>query len=442
MTKYYVIKDSQGRQYLNRDNVMHIGQTDLCEVRLPNESQYEDAVLAVIVKRDADKGWRLVRMSPFKEHEVRVNGMPVENVHLLNDGDRIAFEGQKNEFVFNIRDDESYTSSGIVMAQGNNRVVKIWMILMTLGLLLFGLGYYYNRSITSSMINRAKTSTYRIVVDSVKLVKVKNGVSTVVESYAETFRGTLFLTDDSLLVTARHCVEPWLNVPDNLELDTISDDVPQDVKMALKAVTNEFASDDGTELKMVSVCSIYQIEPEYKFLFKVESSDFVIDKSRDNIIEYGDFDHVYYWRSISARPRDIDMMMGDFAYMPTKGLPIKPSGTIHLANEKDFQQMAKKDVIDIVILGYPSRMSVNDNKIQQAKGSLKNSIALDENGKVKHVIAHSGEIGPGYSGGPVLTKQGFSWYAIGVVSVTDKYVKQQFYSVPVIEIEQMKTLNK
>lgn len=440
MTKYYVIKDSQGKQYFNRDNVMHIGQTDACEVRLPNESQYEDAVLAVIVKRDADKGWKLIRMSPYKEHEVRVNGMPVENVHLLNEGDRIDFEGQKNEFTFSVRDDDTYNASGIVMAQGGNKVVKIWMIVMTLGLLIFGLGYYYNQPITSSMINRAKTSTYRIVVDSVKLVKVQNGVSTVLESCAMSSPSTIFLTDDSLLVTARHSIEPWLNVSDRLQLDTISDEVPRDVKMALKAVTNEILGDGSYELNVVSVCSIYQIEPEYKFLFGVESSDFVMDKSRDNIKEYGDYDHLYYWRSISASLRNNEMMMGDFAFIPTKGLPIKPCGTIHVARVKDFQKMAKQDVIDVVMLGYPSTMLVKENKILTERGELKNSIELDENGYVKQVIAHNGDIVPGYSGGPVLTKQGFRWYAIGVVSVTDKYVNKRFYSVPVIEIERMKTL--
>ena len=319
-------------QFMNRDNVMHIGHTESCELRLPNETQYEDSVIAVIVKRDDEEGWKLIRLSPYKEHEVRVNGMPLESVCFLNNGDHIAIEGQKQELTFNVRSDDTYNANGIVMAKSDNSV-KIWMAVLTVALVIFGLFYYYNQSITSSMINRAKSSTYRIVVDSVKLVKVKDGKTTVIESYAETFRGTLFLTDDSLLVTARHCIEPWLNVSDNLTLDTISKDVPKDVKMALKAVTHEMMCDDGSELKMVSVCSIYQIEPEYKFLFKVESSDFVMDKSRDNIIEYGDYDHVYYWRSISARPRDIDMMMGDFAFMKTDGLPIKPCGTIHLAKE-------------------------------------------------------------------------------------------------------------
>ena len=440
MTKYYVIKDNQGKQYFNRDNVMHIGQTDTCEVRLPNDSQYEDAVFAVIVKRDADKGWKLIRMSPFKEHEVRVNGMLVENVHLLNDGDRIAFEGQKNEFVFNVRDDDTYTASGIVMAQGGNKVVKIWMIVMTLGLLLFGLVYYYNQPITSSMINRAKTSTYRIIVDSVKLVKVKNGVSTVIESCPMSSPSTIFLTDDSLLVTARHSIEPWLNVKADFQLDTISDDIPKHIKMALKAITYNYYTDDGSELQVVSVCSVFQIEPQYKFLFKVESSDFVMDKSRDAEIEFGDFYHHYNWKSMSPISDNTDMMMGDFAFLPTKGRPIKPAGTIHLASEKDFQKMAKKDVINVVMLGYPSDMQVKEHKILPEVGKLKNSIELDENGMVKHVIAHDGKVVPGYSGGPVLTKMGFRWYAIGVVSVTDKYVKERFYSVPVIEIERTKTL--
>lgn len=440
MTKYYVIKDSQGRHYFNRDNVMHIGQTDACEVRLPNDSQYEDAVLAVIVKRDADKGWKLIRMTPYKEHEVRVNGMTVDNVHLLNDGDRIAFEGQKDELVFNVREDGTYTASGIVMTQGGNRVVKIWMIVMTLGLLLFGLSYYYNRPITLSMINRASTSTYRIVVDTVKLVKVNKGVPTVVESCVTSFPGMIFLTDDSLLVTARHCVEPWLNVNVDFDLDTISEMVPEHVKLAMKAATYNSYELENINYKVVSVCSIYQVHPEYKLLFHVESDKFVMDEDIVNK-EYGDFNHHYCLPSITPGSDNTDIMMSDFAFISTKGLHIKPAGTIHLAKVNDFQKMAKKDQVNVSILGYPSDAMQDEHKILPEYGELKNSIVIDTNGRVTRMIAHSGAVKPGYSGGPVLTKLGFKWYAIGVVSVTDKYVRDRFYSVPVIEIERRKTLN-
>ena len=107
---------------------------------------------------------------------------------------------------------------------------------------------------------------------------------------------------------------------------------------------------------------------------------------------------------------------------------------------KDYVMNLDKNRFEAAVFVDWTISETANTKILTEKGELKNSIELDENGYVKHVIAHNGDIVPGYSGGPVLTKQGFRWYAIGVVSVTDKYVNKRFYSVPVIEIERMKTL--
>ena len=82
MKTYYTIRfernDDQhqaGEQLYNADNALYIGQTAPCEVKLPNPSQFEDAVFAVIEKRLDGEGWKLIRLSPFREHEVRVNGI-------------------------------------------------------------------------------------------------------------------------------------------------------------------------------------------------------------------------------------------------------------------------------------------------------------------------------------------------------------------------------
>ena len=91
-----------GDRLYNAADVLHIGQTDYCEARLVNESPFEDAVLAVVRPQDDGGGWVLVPVSPYKEHEVRVGGAPVDCLHLLRDGDRISFAGSRQELLFNI----------------------------------------------------------------------------------------------------------------------------------------------------------------------------------------------------------------------------------------------------------------------------------------------------------------------------------------------------
>lgn len=443
MKEYYSIRyeitDSlhkAGEQVFNADNVLRIGQTESCDVRLANYSQYEDAVLAIIEKRENGEGWKLIRTSPYKEHEVRVNGTPFDYVHFLSDGDRIAFEGQSQELLFNVRHDDLYTFKGIVMTPKNsgNRTLKIWMLIITLLLSFVLVQHYYNRSITPVIVEKAKQSVFQIKVDSVKYLKI-TGIDTVVlGACEENAAGIVFLTDDSKLVTARHCIEPWLNIPDTMHMDPTLKSMPLPVKWALEAVTHEVVEDDDSHYQMVSFCSIYQLKPDYKYLFSVKSTDFIMDKSRDHIVEYGDFNHQYFWRSISARPRRVDMMMGDIAYMNvTEEMPINKIGVIHLASKKDIQSISDNPKIDIAILGCPN-VIIGKQEIECSFGSLKKKIRLTKNGNPEFVIAHDGNLAPGYSGGPVLTKQGFKWYAIGVVSVTDKFVKGRFYSVPVTEI--------
>lgn len=438
MKKYYSLQ-SAGRQLLNADNPLRIGQTDCCEMKLHNNSKYEDAEIAVIEPCGDNRGWKLVRLSPYKEHEVRVNGVTIDYVCFLKDGDRIAIEGQKQDLLFRVYDDGLYTSNGIVMAAKNkaSRPLMIWMLLLTAVIAVFAIRYYYTRPITPAMMDKARQSVYQIRVDSVKLLSYNEGQTTVLGACAENTAGLAFLTDDSLFVTARHCIEPWLNVNDTVSMDLERETMPLPVRWALMAETAN-QSDTGEKLEVVSVCSVYQMQPEYKFLFRVESSDFMMDKSRDHIVEYGDYNHQYFWRSISWRPRRVDMMMGDIAFMRvTSDMPLNPKGTIRLAGKKEFSRLTGLSKTVISAMGCP-KVGVGKAEMEYSEGVLKKRIQLGEDGYPEYVISHDGGILQGYSGSPVLTKIGFKWYAIGVVSVTDKYVKTRFYAVPVTEIEKQR----
>lgn len=443
MKRYYSISfecddalHKSGEQLFNAENPLHIGQTASCELRLPNPSQFEDAVFAVIEKRQDHDDWKLVRVSPFAEHEVRVNGTPVEYVHILHDGDRITFAGQRQELRFRIREDENYNASGILSVPKSkaSRTLVIWASVLTLALCLFGVYWLYNRPMTQKMIEKAKQSVFQISVDSIKLLAIQDQDTTVLDVCLTDLPGpgTAFLTTDSLLVTARHCIEPWLNVNDTVRMDTMSPTIPQYIKMALQAVTNEVVGDENTVYEMVSYCSISKLGAGNTLLFSVKSTDFTMNKERDLMVEYGDFSHQYFWRSISARPRRIDMMMGDIAFMH-----VNAKGTITLASCDEMRAICSKPDHPVVVLGRPST-TVNNQRAVSADAQIKQALSFNAEGFADTVIFHNGDVIPGFSGGPVIAKEGFRCRAVGVVSVTDKHGGKHHYSVPVTEIHRLK----
>lgn len=454
MTKrYYTIRfehtdglNHAGKMLQNANNLLRIGQTESCDVRLENNSQYEDAVIAVIEKRPNDKGWKLIRTSPFREHEVRVNGTPINYVHFLNDGDRIAFEGQRQELVFNIHEDELYTSSGIVpIVKKSNRLMIAWVVLISTLVLCIGLQELYTRPMTDDMIESAKQSVYQIKVDSVQLIVTRGDSIVLLRSTPiESEVGTAFLTTDGQLVTARHCIEPWLDFPKGTSKYKIDANTPQYVMMALEAVTNNILYGDSVRWKMVSHCSLRKPENNDSICFHVTSEDFIFDDSRDHIVECGDYNHQYFWRSIKARPHRTDMMLGDIAFIPDTSSKLHhQKGNIRLATKEEVRNLCRKANRPLVIMGRMGNKA-EDKQIQSPKASLKLQLADVHctDGYPNTMIAHDGNIGHGFSGGPVLTQTGFSgWCAIATVSVIDNENDNWYYSVPVSEIERMKNKN-
>lgn len=429
-----------GEQLLNSDNPLHIGQTESCDVRLVNRSQYEDAVLAIIEPCPDGQGWKLVRMSPFKEHEVRVNGVPVNYVHFLADGDRIAFEGQLQELTFGIRSDDEYTSGLITVTNKGHRSMIVWLTIVSIAIIGFALHYLYTRPVNQTMIENASQSIYQIKVEYV-LLTVTNGDGTITidSCYCNDQAGTAFLTTDGQLVTARHCLEPWLDIANEKAMDTVGDATSHFVKMALKATTMNIMEDDS-RWQMVSYCSLCKPEIDGKIMLpNLTSNDFIMDKSRDNIEEYGDFDHQYFWRSIRSRSSHLDMMLGDIAYLPHADKLLGAKGTIKTATCREMQQLCRNTSRQLTILGRTEN-TIGNFDIESEEATMKAGFT-DENfkdGYPNRVIAHEGTIGHGFSGGPVIVRKGlFGWRAIGVISLIDIGNNRWSYSVPVTEVERM-----
>ncbi len=452
MTKrYYSIRFERtdelhrsGEQVLNADNPLYIGQTASCDVRLDNPSQYEDAKLAVIEKRSDGKGWKLVRLSPYKEHEISVNGTPIDYVHFLNDGDHIAFEGQRQEMSFNIREDDLYTTGGIInIGRNTNRPMMVWLAIISLGLLGFLLSQLYTRPMSAAMIDNAKQSVYQIKVDSIQLtVNRGDSTTTLRTAYLHNVAGTASLTTNGQLVPARHCLEPWLAVAADIPMDTTErSKTPLHVRMALQAVTNNIVAesmDDDTRWEMVSYCSLRKPELSDTVLVNLTSKDFIMDKSRDLIMEYGDYDHQYFWRNIKATSSKTDMMLGDIAFMADASERLHTKGTIPLASKKEMRKLCRKTNRYLNILGRTDNQTSKEIEWLEAKLKVSLTKKHYKDGYPNVDITHDGNVSRGFSGGPVMTRHGmFGWCAVGVVSVTDSKNGNWFYSVPTTEIERM-----
>ena len=320
-----------------------------------------------------------------------------------------------------------------------------WLIatLVLLPLVLFGVGYgimSHNMEkimLTEEMIKHAEKSVVQIKTDSVFLIAYNKttGDTLHIDSCEYMVSGTAFITDDSLLVTARHCVEPWLNV-DSIPADSSKiESLP--VKWALMAETRNQEESDSIEWKVESRLSVVIPDSTGSFIIeKFSSADFNIEKSRDHVIEYGDFDHLYFWRSIAALPRRTDMMLDDFAFLRLPAhLASHAEGAIHLASKEEILQLEKRK--PVTILGFPES-GVGAADFESSTDELRHLPTRDSLGFPDGVLHHNGEIAHGYSGGPVLVRNGNECYAVGIISVHDRLNKNRTLSVPVSEVERWK----
>lgn len=432
---------------------VNIGHTEGCEVRMANASPYADEVLAAIrqVKPEPDADgegprWVLVRLSPF--HELRVNGMPVHLLHELHDGDRIEWADQRQAFRFVEGDSGMDVMQGRIAAvpRSLGKRMALWasipMVVMALaGMLVW---WWYEdqmpKGMTAQQVEQTRQSVLQINVDTVKLVRITDGDTTVMESVAlgeggaRPIVGTAFLTTDSLLVTARHCLEPWLN-----DAEVLVKDDPRKVhflpsRWALRAETyNQLNGEQAADhLQVVSVCSLWKYEGEQAtFVGRVSSSEFVMDTSRDDIVDLGDYSTELYWRSITRRHQRSDMMRDDLAVRRwTK------AGTIRMATAGELAECLKGDGAVLEFFGFPD---YTDLHLEHTTDRLRRPLhKADDDTTLFDMLAHNGDLRHGYSGGPVMTRWGNEAVCVGIVSVTDARGADRFYSVPATEVWHLK----
>lgn len=414
---------SAGERIAASSAVIRIGQQNDCEIQLENRSEYADELFAIVRPCRNGEGWQLIPCSEFVQ--VSVNGVEVELVTYLSDGDRIRFGDERQELLFNIRHDEKYdTASGtvhIAPAISRNMIAALALI----SLVLFAvMGAVVHRTAHAdkrllAVLESAKPSVVQIVVDSVFYVETTPAGNRVLRRIAladdagHAVRGTAFLTRDSLLVTARHCIEPWLNDAEIMTADDAALLKSTAARWALEAETYNQTSVSDTIYRVVSGCLVEQMDERF------ESSEFVFDTSRDDIMDMGDYYRDCYWRSIRGRHGNREAMLGDIA-----SIKVGRAGNIALASDNQLTELLHEGS-KICFMGYPD---YETDGIEHSAGEVKRSFTHGE------MIVHDGaSLKHGYSGGPVFVFRNGQLVAAGVISVMDAMGGNRIYSVPVSE---------
>lgn len=418
MNMHFTLTSKSGI-YASGNPTTTIGQSEGCDIRIPNATKYADVIMAKIAANSDNSGWHIVRISPY--YPIIVNGVEIKRVHYLDDGDNIEMGG--THFRFNIRQGELQSPSVTHLHQGGR---LLWAIMLAIVAIAAAIGYMFydsgRENITPQMRRDITASIFTTRVDSLKLICGDS----IIDSYyyASSPIGSAFLTTNSLIVTARHCIQPWLNMVKPEDYGKLSSMTDWPIQAALFAETqNQLNGTD--DYKIVSYLTLTDEDGE---TMSFSSQDFKINDDFDEIIELGDYNNPLYWRSISHRYAREDMMLGDVASVKTDRI-----GKIPLASETDIRSLLRPGV-RLTFVGHPEA-SVGGNaidfKTDELHAPLRETAGLP--GRL-FVLAHDGALIKGFSGGPVLVRDGIGFKAVGVISVADSRNHNRSYSVPTSEI--------
>ena len=444
---YYSIRFMEGNAFhakddvLNTsDDVLNIGEYPDCPIRYEASDGYEPEYYATIIKNEDGEGWRIVKRSPFVDVEIAGNG-GFGYVHQLKDGDVIGFGDGRMPLQFNLHQEGDYADAGIkIVRQSNHRLLYAMVALVCV--VAVGVGYLlydrWNQTDLHQDVKAYSSSVLLITADSVQMVKVSDGKEELVgETKDLTYTGereigTAFLTTDGKLITARHCIEFWLDRKINKITDVAGLDDDDIIKKAIEVETYMYCRDEqnDTVMALKTYCSVYNPDSLDSPLLVFHSLEprVHINRVHDIISTVPDYSGNYYWRSIIPRNDIREAELGDIAY-----IDVDEKGAIELADST--QITAISEGTPIVFLGFPQN-GIGDRRLMYEDGNITREVAegvIDQNLYVK------GEINPGFSGGPVMASIDNKIVAIGVTSRVDSISNGVYkWVVPASEIEEMR----
>lgn len=443
---YYSLRILESNAFHAKDDVLkttnkvlHIGETADCGIRFES-GEYEPERYASIIENEDGKSWRLIQRSQYIKTKIAGSG-DFGYVHQLQDGDVITFEGQDMELEFHTHYDGSYGKEGfviehMVVEQPQSKMplvlgsIATMLILGLLGIVLYTYG---TKDIKYEDIKDFEKSVYLIRVDSVQWIAVSKGDTTQIEPTAIMEGcapvGTAFLTKDGKLITARHCIEYWISediedMPKTRELNDVK-------KWAVLSETfNYLKEEDVDSVQMLRVFfSIHTPGDNGRQVFSFKSTDpcVHINRSRDGRLEFGDYDNIYYWRSIQPSPYDLERELGDIVC-----IDVDTTGTIELADTTMISELTQSSSIGI--LGLPGNLA--NRTVKHALGHImenRNDSTVTPNPDIQF----DANIIHGFSGGPVFIKANNRLVVAGVVSKIDTENGIYKKAVPVTEIDYM-----
>lgn len=443
---YYSIRFMEGNAFHAKDDVLNtsekvlnIGEYPDCPIRYETSEGYEPEYYATIIKNEDNEGWRIVKRSPFIDVDIAGNG-GFGYVHQLEDGDIIGFGDGKMTLQFNLHQDGDYSDTGIkIVHQSNHRLLYAMVALICL--VTAGVGYLFydrwNQSDLHQDVKAFSSSVYLIMADSVQLVKVYDGKE---EQIGETKDlaytgereiGTAFLTTEGKLVTARHCIEFWLNRKINriINVEGLNDD--DIVKWAIKASTymNCHEEQKDTVMALKTYCSVYNPDSLDSPLFVFHSMEprVHINYAHDKFYPIPDPSGNYYWRTIIPRGNNREAELGDIAY-----IDVDEKGIVELADSAKMSTISEGT--PIVFLGFPQN-GIGDRTLMYEDGNITREVSKDG---INQNLYVKGEINPGFSGGPVMARINDKIVVIGVTSRVDSISNGVYkWVVPITEIAEM-----
>ena len=437
-------KEWVGDSILNGNKPLNIGQGASCDVQLPESEQFEPLLYASILPCEDNNGWYMVRRTDC--FEILVNGMAMPFAQELNSGDMLRFKDgyYDTELKFEVFDDGEFdASSGFVYKKhkGNKYaiVTAIFIAFVALSIAAYSLLSPQQKDLRQSDLSLISQSIYHITADSVYLFcdMVIDGQNkpVVIDSIEleQAAEGTAFLTKDSLFVTARHCIEPWIN---DEEWDGVSSQAKMSPEVRLATIAETENRNAGYEKYTLRAhCVISKGFERYDYY----STDFFMNKSRDMVMRLGTSEEPIYWRTMFPIASRRDMELGDFAYLKAEILTdVEHMSPITMAEWKDIVAFAQPGNHDIAVIGYP----LNDNDANEASVVFGNLMALEYNDTKDAplgCIQMSAPINRGNSGGPVFALIGDEIKVIGIVSKADARANQgMFWAVPITEVLNMR----
>lgn len=417
-----------GEHFYNAFRPLTIGQFNSSTIVLPCSDDLLPQDFCTI-KASESGSWILIKQTDF--YPIQVNNQVLDCVCRLYDGDVISLNGVS--FVFNIHEDDNYTETqGILRTPSRHNKGQIWIWCCSLlAVLAISIGYPVlkesRNSFTNSEDNAVRASLFKIEVEEVILQmhtsEDNHGEYRDVDTYLldNNSIGTCFLTADSLLVTARHCVEPWLDFC-NWEDSTTLTDLPQEIYWSIIAERSQLEQAD-TLYRVVSRCKI--IKDNNVCIDTFTSDQFSYNRSRDIITHMGI--ERLPWRIIYPIYHKKDVELGDFAFIKTKH-----KGELTLATKEYISDIKDKEEAKVRIYGFPQKNHGNRYEYQDA------TLVLAESDINKECIQLKVNGTTGYSGAPVIEKRDGKMLVVGVFSKIDDFddSKNTFYAVPANEISQ------